>query len=127
MTNVDALKALYTGLGGTASTVADVTTIVGMLNAIAAMYSGDDDAEINADGIMNIVAVLSDIINEYTIMSLEVTPTTEAQTISATSSITGYAPISVKAVTAAIDSNIVAGNIKSGVTILGVTGSYTGD
>lgn len=29
--------------------------------------------------------------------------------------------------TAAIDENIVAGNIKSGVTILGVEGTYTGE
>ena len=33
----------------------------------------------------------------------------------------------LSAVTAAIDSNIAAGNIKSGVTILGVEGTYTGD
>lgn len=126
MTNVDALKALYTGLGGSASAVADETTIVGVLNKIAAKYDGEDDAELNAEAIMNIVSVLSAIIPEYTIMSLSITPSTSEQTISSTSEITGYAPITVAAVTAAIDANIVAENIKKDVTILGVTGSYEG-
>lgn len=61
-----------------------------------------------------------------TINPLPVTPTTSAQTITAPSGVDGYNPVSVSAVTAAIDSNIQAGNIKSGVSILGVTGSYSG-
>ena len=56
------------------------------------------------------------------------TPTTEEQTITATGEgKIGLSSVTVAAVTAAIDENIVAGNIKSGVTILGVTGSYTGE
>lgn len=55
------------------------------------------------------------------------TPTTTAQEIVATGEgKIGLSKVTVAAVTAAIDPNIVAGNIKSGVTILGVTGSYTG-
>lgn len=57
------------------------------------------------------------------IEELNVTPTTSAQVISATSGVDGYAPVNVAAVTSAIDNNIVAGNIKSGVSILGVTGN----
>lgn len=57
---------------------------------------------------------------------LNVTPSTSAQTITAPSGIDGYSPVNVSAVTSSIDANIVAGNIKNGVTILGVTGSYTG-
>lgn len=38
----------------------------------------------------------------------------------------GFSKVTVPDVTAAIDSNIVAGNIKSGVTILGVTGTHSG-
>ena len=57
---------------------------------------------------------------------LSITPTTSAQTISAPSGVDGYAPISVSAVTSSIDANIVASNIKNGVTILGVTGNYSG-
>ena len=60
------------------------------------------------------------------ISPLSVTPTTSSQTITAPSGTDGYSPISVSAVTSSIDSNIVAGNIKNGVSILGVTGNYEG-
>lgn len=58
-----------------------------------------------------------------TITSLNVTPSTSAQTITATGGTDGYSPVNVSAVDASIDANITAGNIKSGVTILGVTGN----
>ena len=54
---------------------------------------------------------------------LTYTPTTSQQTIPS-----GYTSGgTISAVTSAIDSNIIAENIKSGVTILGVTGTYTGE
>lgn len=56
----------------------------------------------------------------------EITPTTSEQTITATGNVDGFSPITVSPVTAAIDNNIIATNIKSGVTILGVEGTYTG-
>lgn len=57
---------------------------------------------------------------------LNVTPSTSAQVITAPEGTDGYSPVNVAAVTSAIDSNIVAGNIKKDVSILGVTGSYEG-
>lgn len=53
------------------------------------------------------------------------TPTTSQQSITPDA---GYelASVTVEAVTNSIDANIQAGNIKDGVTILGVTGNYTG-
>lgn len=57
------------------------------------------------------------------ITSLSITPTTSEQTISATGGIDGYSPITVSAVDNTIDANISAGNIKSGVSILGITGN----
>ena len=60
------------------------------------------------------------------ISSLNITPTTSQQTITAPSGTDGYSPITVSAVTSSIDANITAGNIKNGVSILGVTGSFTG-
>lgn len=60
------------------------------------------------------------------IESLSVTPTTSSQTITASGGVDGYSPITVSAVDNTIDSNITAGNIKSGVNILGITGTYEG-
>ena len=57
---------------------------------------------------------------------LPITPSTSAQTFTATGGVDGYSPVSVSAVTAAIDANITAGNIKKDVQILGVTGTYEG-
>ena len=126
MTNVDALKSLYVALGGSADTVADAKTIVDVLNLIAAKYSGADDAELNADAIANVTAVIS-AITEPPLQDRTVTPSTSKQTIQkTTSAYYGLGKVTVNAVTAAIDENIVAGNIKSGVTILGVEGTYTG-
>lgn len=48
MTNVEALKALYLALGGTASTVANITIIPDMINAIAALISSGGTAELPA-------------------------------------------------------------------------------
>lgn len=60
------------------------------------------------------------------IEELNVTPTTSAQVITAPSGTDGYNPVNVSAVTSSIDNNIVAGNIKNGITILGVTGTLSG-
>jgi len=57
---------------------------------------------------------------------LNVTPSTSAQTITVPSGVDGYSPVNVSAVDSTIDANIVAGNIKKDVEILGVTGSYEG-
>lgn len=122
MTIVEALKALYTALGGEAE-VSGATTIVEMLNAIADLYDGADDAVLNAEAIANIAAVVPAIKTEQ---NKSVTPTTSQQIIEADSGKV-LGKVTVAAVTAAIDENIVAGNIKNGVTILGVTGSYAGE
>jgi len=123
MNNVDALKALYTALGGSSDNVANAVTMVDVLNEISKLFSGDYDATQNAEAIANIAAVASGI-NKPS-QDKTVTPTTSKQTITADSGKV-LGTVTVNAVTAAIDENIVAGNIKSGVTILGVTGSYSG-
>ena len=61
----------------------------------------------------------------YDLSNITVTPTTSQQTITASGGVDGYSPITVSAVTSSIDNNISAGNIKSGVSILGVNGSLT--
>ena len=59
---------------------------------------------------------------EPVIESISITPTTSEQTITASGGTDGYSPITVGAVTSSIDTNITAGNIKEGVSILGVEG-----
>ena len=57
---------------------------------------------------------------------LNVTPSTSAQTITASGGVDGYSPVNVSAVDSSIDANITAANIKKDVSILGVTGTYEG-
>lgn len=71
-----------------------------------------------------LTAVLAGGAPDPVIAELNVTPTTSAQTITAPEGTDGYSPVNVSAVTASIDANIQAGNIKKDVTILGVTGTY---
>lgn len=123
MNNVASLKALYIALGGDSADVAEASTIVDVLNAIAVLLGGDGDAVTNAEAIDNITAVASALVPDYE--DINVTPTTSEQEITATSGKT-LRKVTVAAVTAAIDDNITAGNIKDGVTILGVTGTYDG-
>ena len=54
----------------------------------------------------------------------EATPTTEIQEIVPDRYYTGLSKVTINAVTSDIDDNIVAENIKEGVEILGVTGTY---
>lgn len=69
-----------------------------------------------------ILGALSDIDTQ----PLNIIPSTSAQQIEAPTGVNGYNPVNVAAVTSAIDQNIVAGNIKKDVSILGVTGTYEG-
>lgn len=124
MDNVSALKALYAALGGTAADVADATTIVEVLNAIAVLLGGTGGATLNPDAIANIAAVASSLVPDT--QNVTVTPLTSKQEITADSGKV-LGKVTVNAVTATIDANITATNIKSGVTILGVEGTYTGE
>lgn len=60
---------------------------------------------------------------EPVLQEKSVTPTTSSQTITPDTSYDGLSKVTVNAVTSAIDSDIKATNIRSGVNILGVTGS----
>lgn len=71
----------------------------------------------------NMPTAIGSISTGGTINSLSITPKTSQQTITASGGVDGYSPITVSAVTSNIDSNIQAGNIKNGVSILGVAGT----
>ena len=127
MKKIEALKSLYTALGGSSSTAAGADTTIDVLNAILAL--GDvDGKEFVGDAIAAIAANAESILPSSTpvLQDKTVTPSTSEQTITADEGKDGLGTVTVSAVTAAIDENITAGNIKSGVTILGVTGTYSG-
>ena len=86
------------------------------------------DANIAAGNIKKDVSILG-VTGSYdpqpTLQAKTATPTTSQQVITADSGNDGLSQVTVEGVTSAIDSNITANNIKSGVTILGVTGTVT--
>lgn len=125
MTNVEALKAVYVALGGDTADVANALTIVNVLNAISDLLDGADDAITNPEAIANIAAVASGVAPKPTQEKTVVPKTTSQEVTADTGKV--LSKVTVEAVTASIDANIVPGNIKSGVTILGVEGTYTGD
>lgn len=67
------------------------------------------------------------IVNSPSLQSKEVNPTTSVQTITADNDYNGLSRVQINAVTSSIDNNIQSSNIKNGVNILGVTGSYKGE
>lgn len=126
MTIVEALKALYTAMGGAEDTAA-LHTISEILNLISDIYEGE-----HSDNIAEAIAAIAEAYDadapaEPTLENKTVTPSTSQQEISAGEGYDGLGTVTVEAVTSAIDENITAANIKSGVTILGVTGTYTGE
>ena len=73
---------------------------------------------------INEYSALVDSIVELKGQTKTVVPSTSEQTISPDAQYNGLTSVTVNAVTSAIDSNIVADNIKKDVSILGVTGTY---
>lgn len=73
---------------------------------------------------LNEYSALVDSIVELKGQTKTVVPSTSEQTISPDAQYNGLTSVTVNAVTSAIDSNIVADNIKKDVSILGVTGTY---
>lgn len=75
----------------------------------------------NADGLSSVT------VNAARLQNRTVDPSTVQVDVAITGNFYyGLSQVTVNPVTSSIDSNIVAGNIKDGVTILGVTGNYSG-
>lgn len=119
----DALRALARKIGADANGRNEEE----ILNNIVVKLGGTPVTNHGVAGALAALTSVVDIDVMHNLGTLEVTPSTTAQSITPESPVDGYSSVSVTAVTATIDENIVAENIKSGVTILGVTGTYTGE
>ena len=75
----------------------------------------------------SITSVFKKYQNKYELSTLNVDASTSSQTFDASSNnLYGYSSVTVNAVDSSIDNNIQQENIKEGVTILGVTGTFVG-
>ena len=110
----------YTGLG-------TVTVNPYTLDSSSAVITenGDYVFESSVDGLSRVDVSVN--INTANNQALSIDASINQQILTPSTPYTGFSPVTVNAVTAAIDSNIQAGNIKSGVSILGVTGTLVGD
>ena len=94
------------------------------VRAVTASIDSDIKAENIKSGV-NILGVEGTYeLEPYVSESLSITPTTQDQSFTPGEGVDGFNKVDVSAVTAAIDPNITTKNIKRGVTILGVEGSY---
>ena len=98
-----------------------------MINSLAAIRDAINANGGNVSDTTPYADYASKISGVTKIEAKEITPTTSEQTITASGDVDGFNPLTVAAVTSAIDANILPENIKSGVTILGVEGTYTGE
>ena len=129
--NVNVQPALYTPSNVTPTTsqqtISAPTGYYGLDSVTVDGVTSAIDANIQAGNIKDGVTILG-VTGTFdptpNLDTLNVTPSTSFQTITPTGGADGFDEVNVSAVTSSIDQNIVAGNIKSGVTILGVTGSY---
>lgn len=88
------------------------------------------DANIVASNIksgVNILGVEGTYTASISLQAKTITPTTSSQVVTYDVGYNGLSQVTVSAVDASIDANIVASNIKSGVSILGVQGTCSGD
>ena len=87
------------------------------------------DTNIKAENIKSGISILgvAGSVIELNGHELEVTPSTEQKVIEPEENYNAITRVTVEAVTSSIDPNITPENIKSGVSILGVTGTYNGE
>ena len=148
MNTIKALQALYVKIGGSltdtvsgvagGAAVSDYVVITDVLKAIFVKCGGnlttvysDISADTVADYSLNpeVIFAIAKVAALYVAPTLEtasVTPSTSAQNITPDEGVTGFNKVEVSAVTASIDANIAAENIKKDVEILGVVGTYEG-
>lgn len=110
-------------------TLTPTSPLDGWDEVVVAAVTSSIDANIQAGNIkdgVTILGVQGTLDVTPNLQNKTVTPSTSQQSIQADGGYDGLDTVTVNAVTSSIDANIQAGNIKSGVQILGVTGNYSG-
>lgn len=110
-------------------TLTPTAPLDGWDEVVVAAVTSSIDANILAENIkdgVTILGVQGTLDPTPNLQNKTVTPSTSQQTIQADNNYDGLDTVTVEAVTASIDANIQAGNIKAGVQILGVVGEYSG-
>lgn len=97
------------------------TSLTAVADAIRAKTGNSDSLKFPDDFVSEIVGITQSEV-ELTLQTKTVIPTTSSQEVTADS---GYDGLSMVTVTG--DSNLVSDNIKSGISIFGVDGSYESD
>lgn len=108
------------------SIASELTRLQGAKSDIKAAIEGKGVTVSSSAKFDDYADLIDSISTTPTLQSKTATPSTSQQTITADNGYYGLSQVTVSAVTSSMDANIVAGNIKSGVSILGVTGNYTG-
>lgn len=108
------------------SVATEITRLTNAKAAIKTAIEGKGVTVSSSTKLDGYADLIDDIQTTPSLQNKTVTPTTSQQSVTADSGYDGLGTVTVSAVTSSIDSNIAAGNIKSGVSILGVTGSYAG-
>jgi len=136
----DGLGTVYVQAAPTYEATLDASTVsqsfvpiagyVGFSRVIVNSYSVESATVDSSTGSQTILPSSADAlsqvtVNPYTVHSKTVNPTTSQQVITPDSSYDALSQVTINAVDASIDPNIQPQNIINGVTILGVTGTYT--
>lgn len=136
----DAIRSIPTGGGGnldtlnvtpttSQQTLTPTSPLDGWDEVVVAAVDASIDQNIQSQNIKQGISILG-VQGSYeptpNLQNKTVTPTTSQQVISADQNYDGLDEVTVQAVTSSIDSNIQQGNIKQGISILGVVGTYTG-
>lgn len=121
MTNAESLQAIITALGGTPSG----TTNAELIQEIADILGSEASASSNSEALSNLASAAAGK-SFGTGQTKTASPATSKVTVEPDEGKV-LTKVEVSAVTSAIDANIIPGNIKKDVTILGVTGTYEGE